>query len=58
MAIGSDSFIEQVFVAFRDAFGKNRRDGARRLPKGEWDGLCAARDLRVAAVSLPLAGDG
>jgi putative transposase len=51
LAIGGSDFLEQVFLRYRGHFGPNRRTGARPMRFGEWEGLCALRDLRLAPVS-------
>ena len=52
-ALGSKAFVEEVFQAFRNRFGKKRRTGARppRAPKGALGSLKVARDLRKNPVS-------
>ena len=52
-ALGSKAFIEEVFQAFRNRFGKKRRTGARplRALKGALGALKTARDLRKNPVS-------
>lgn len=54
MAIGGKAFVERVFNENRGLFGPKRKDGARKMRFGEWDGLRTARALRVDAVSFPL----
>ena len=49
VAIGSKSFIEEVFNARRSHFGPRRKDGARPIKEAD-SGLCSLRDLRVQAV--------
>jgi len=46
VAIGSRAFVESVFELYRYRFGAKRSTGARPLRWGEWDGLCALRDLQ------------
>jgi REP element-mobilizing transposase RayT len=53
LAFGSSAFVEAVFERNRAHFGAKRRTGARRLRFCLADGLCVARDLRVAPVSVP-----
>ena len=52
-ALGSKAFVEEVFRAFRNRFGKKRRTGARppRALKGALGSLKVARDLRKDPVS-------
>jgi len=54
VVLGSREFVESVFARHRDLFGPKRRTGARRLRHGDWGGLCTVRDLRLAAVSVPV----
>ena len=49
VAIGSKSFVEEVFKARRSHFGPKRKDGARPIKEAD-SGLCSLRDLRVQAV--------
>jgi putative transposase len=56
LAIGTAPFIEAIFRAKRSTFSEKRKEGARKLPRGEWDGLCSARALRVNPISP--SGDG
>jgi hypothetical protein len=51
VAIGSKAFVEEIFRLHRDNFGPKRKDGARPLRFAAWDGLCSARDLRLAPIS-------
>ena len=50
LALGTKSFVNEVFAARREHFGPKRTSGARALRGVEADGLCALRDLRVGAV--------
>jgi len=45
LVIGSESFVNQVFVLMREYFGKKRKTGARRM-KGVATSLCTMRDLQ------------
>ncbi len=49
--LGGKEFVEQMFGRFRDRFGVNRKDGARRMTglggQGEGERMFAARALRV-----------
>jgi len=46
LAIGSNTFINQIFRLTRDRFGPKRKDGARKM-RGVSTTLCAMRDLQV-----------
>ncbi|MCP3971010.1 MAG: hypothetical protein GY717_11985, partial [Rhodobacteraceae bacterium] len=50
MAVGREGFVESVFTLVREAFTSGRKTGARKMVGGDWDGLCAARALRVKPV--------
>jgi REP element-mobilizing transposase RayT len=50
VAIGSKEFVNEVFVQYRDRFGKNRKEGARPIRVLAKLGLKALRDLKVNAV--------
>ena len=50
LALGTKTFVNEVFAARRDHFGPKRTTGARALRGVEANGLCALRDLRVRAV--------
>jgi hypothetical protein len=50
MAVGRESFVESVFAVMREAFTAGRVTGARRMAGGGWEGLRAARALRVKPV--------
>jgi len=53
LAIGTRSFVESFFEASRGAFGSRRTSGARKMRGGDWEGMCAARDLRKEALEPP-----
>jgi len=53
VAIGSKTFVESVFQSHRSRFGPNRCTGARPLRWGDWDGLCALRDLQKDVIRGP-----
>lgn len=55
LVLGSRLFVEQVYQSNRSLFGGRRRSGARPLRNGEWQGLCAMRDLRRAPITVPSA---
>src|SRR5262249_33454121 len=46
VALGTNEFIERVFRENRSWFGSKRKDGARKLAGGEYEGLRTLRDLR------------
>ena len=50
LALGTKTFVDEVFTSRREHFGPKRTTGARALLNVESDGLCALRDLRVQAV--------
>lgn len=52
-ALGSPTFVDSVFKQNRDQFGPKRKTGARKLRWGDWEGLCAARDLRKTVITPP-----
>jgi putative transposase len=52
VALGSRAFVEGVFQAHRDYFGARRKSGARPMKGADWGGLCTARDLRLAPMTL------
>jgi len=52
VALGSRLFVEEVFAQNRSLFGKHRKDGARKMEGGDWDGLFCLRNLS-AALSAP-----
>ena len=56
LVIGSKEFVNDVFKQRRDFFSPKRKNGARPMKLGEWGGLCAARDLRLAPVLPPGGG--
>jgi REP element-mobilizing transposase RayT len=43
--LGSQQFVDQAFARHRWMFSDKRKTGARRL-RGDWEGLCAARDVK------------
>jgi hypothetical protein len=47
VVLGSREFVDEVFLAFKDRFGKKRKDGARRL-KGLNMELFTLRNLQKA----------
>ena len=50
LAVGREGFLESVFALVREAFSSERETGARKMAGGDWDGLCAARALRVKPI--------
>ncbi len=46
VVIGSKAFVDAFFEAKRTYFGSNRKDGGRKLPKGQWGQIRSLRDLR------------
>ena len=55
VAIGSRTFVEDVFCASRDWFGEQRKAGARPIRYTKGIGLVCMRDLRETPVSLSAA---
>jgi hypothetical protein len=54
VVMGSQTFVESVFQRYQSYFGVKRKDGARPMGFGEWDGLCTIRALRLKVVSPPV----
>ena len=50
LALGTKSFVNEVFAVRREHFGPKRTTGARALRGMEANGLCVLRDLRLRAV--------
>ena len=50
LALGTKTFVNEVFASRREHFGPKRTTGARALRGMEANGLCALRDLRVRVV--------
>jgi len=50
LAIGSERFVEEVFESNREKFGAKRRNGARKLIGGDFQGLRSMRDLRLTPI--------
>jgi len=50
VALGTRSFVNEVFAARREHFGPKRQSGARPLRHVEADGLTTLRDLRLRPV--------
>ncbi len=51
VALGSRLFVEEVFMQNRSLFGKRRKDGARKMKGGDWDGLFCLRNLSAALIA-------
>lgn len=51
VALGSRLFVEEVFNQNRRLFGERRRNGARKMRGGSWDGLFSLRDLSNAVAT-------
>ncbi len=49
--LGSKGFVNEMFLLYRERFGKRRKDGARPIRGAPQIGLSSMRDLRVAAVT-------
>jgi REP element-mobilizing transposase RayT len=58
VVMGSQTFVESVFQRYQSYFGVKRKDGARPMGFGEWDGLCTIRALRLKVVSPPVPATG
>ena len=52
VALGSPSFVEEVFENNRNLFSEKRKNGARKMRGGDWNDLCTLRDL-TRAVAAP-----
>ena len=52
VALGSRLFVEEVFESNRQLFGERRKDGARKMRGGDWNGLFSLRTL-THAVAAP-----
>ena len=52
-AVGSQEFVNRVFAAYRDRFGRKRKDGARRMRLVDSEELYALRALRTKAFGKP-----
>jgi len=48
VALGSRLFVEEVFTQNRSLFGERRKEGARRMKGGDWEGLFCLRNLSAA----------
>ncbi len=53
VALGSRLFVEEVFENNRLLFGECRKNGARKMRGGGWDGLYSLRNLSPGAVAAP-----
>ncbi|MDF1816180.1 MAG: hypothetical protein P1V20_28525 [Verrucomicrobiales bacterium] len=45
--LGSAAFVDQIFEANRQHFGKRRQSGARKMRGGHWGELRVLRDLQI-----------
>ena len=52
VALGSREFVEQVFQANREQFGKRRKNGARKIKNVAGNNLFTLRGLRLSAISI------
>ncbi len=48
VALGSRLFVEEVFAQNRALFGSRRKNGARKMKGGDWNGLFCLRNLSSA----------
>jgi hypothetical protein len=53
--LGSRDFLEDVFRRHRGFFSPKRTTLARPMMGGHWAGLCTARRLRLAVITVPSA---
>jgi len=53
--LGSRIFVNEAFQRHRAHFSPIRQTGARPM-RGNWGGLCSARRLRLAVITLPQSG--
>jgi hypothetical protein len=51
LALGSEAYVEEIFLVFRNHFGPKRKTGARKLRGLPFVGLRTLRDLRVNVLS-------
>jgi hypothetical protein len=51
--MGSRDFLEDVFRRHRGFFSPKRTTLARPMMGGHWAGLCTARRLRLAVITVP-----
>ena len=56
LALGSAEFVNGIFKRFPELFGNDRKTTARKLGRGEWDGMHSARALRIRPIDP--GGDG
>jgi REP element-mobilizing transposase RayT len=52
LVIGSRTFVDEFYASRKGLFGPKRSTGARHLQGQQWDGICAVRDLKKAALSF------
>ncbi|WP_168433342.1 transposase [Pontiella sulfatireligans] len=53
VALGSRLFIEEIFENNRPFFGERRKNGARKMRGGDWEGLYSLRNLSPGAIAAP-----
>jgi len=53
VALGSRLFVEEIFENNRHLFGERRKNGARKMRGGDWEGLYSLRNLSSGAVAAP-----
>lgn len=53
LVLGTREYVNGIFLQHRDQFGPKRREGARRMRYGQWEGLHTARALRLIPVQPP-----
>jgi putative transposase len=53
LVLGSQAFVEEQFLRYRDQFGMKRKNGARAMKYAEWNGLSTMRNLQKAVIFIP-----
>ena len=53
LVLGSQAFVEEQFLRYRDQFGIKRKNGARAMKYAEWNGLSTMRNLQKAVIFVP-----
>jgi putative transposase len=48
--LGSRNYVNEIFQAWRERFGPQRKDGARRMRYVEQEGMYCLRDLQVRVI--------
>jgi hypothetical protein len=57
--LGSREFVNEVFDKQKGKFfHSDRKEGARTMKGGSWEGLCTVRDLRREVITVPSGGAG